>query len=302
MMRLLYVLFDAIIFMASIIFLGTGGGRINLIRQLRGTGGFLIISKNLKIAIDPGPGALGALNSARLNPSLLDAIIITHCHIDHLLEAPLLIEAMSNYMLKKGGTLISPPSVVDGDENGDKSITTYHQSKLNQNIRLSAGEKKKIEIEKKGKKHLFSLEGVKVKHDDKKGFGFILEIDGKKISYTSDTEYLPAIHGKAYSGTDILIANLLKPAEDGIPDHLCTKGLISLLNSSNPKPKICLLTHMGMKLLRKNPELEASFIEKQAGVRTIAARDGWEYNIDNNSWGRYKKKKIQKKSKQKKLL
>ena len=60
---------------------------------------------------------------------------------------------------------------------------------------------------------------------------------------------------------------------------------------------------MGMKLLRKSPELEASFIEKQTGVRTIAGRDLWEFNIENGNWKKCEKKKAKAKSgRQKKLV
>ena len=65
----------------EIIFIGTGGGRINLMKQIRGTGGFRINSSCANIHIDPGPGAL--VHSIRLkqNPISLDAVISTHGHL-----------------------------------------------------------------------------------------------------------------------------------------------------------------------------------------------------------------------------
>jgi len=36
---------------------------------------------------------------------------------------------------------------------------------------------------------------------------------------------------------------------------------------------------MGMKMLRLGPSKEAEKIEKQSGVRTIAARDGMHINV-----------------------
>ncbi|PIT84978.1 hypothetical protein COU37_00440 [Candidatus Micrarchaeota archaeon CG10_big_fil_rev_8_21_14_0_10_45_29] len=284
--------------MANIIFLGTGGGRLNLLRQIRRTGGFLIEINSLRIAVDPGPGALSSLNELQINPMSIDAIIITHNHIDHMLEAPLLIEAMSSYMLKKGGTLISAKSVVKGDKKGDRCITLYHQSKLSQNIIFGAGTGKKILIEKKGKKISFRLTGVKVKHDDEDGFGFVLEAGGKRIGYTSDTEYIPSFHDAAYEKADLLIANVIRPITDIIPGHLYGNDAIKLLRAA--KPKLCIMTHLGLKFLQKSPELEAARIEKESAVRTIAARDLFSYNLNSGKWGKYKKEKT-KKDLQKKL-
>lgn len=39
----------------KILFLGTGGGRINVVKQFRSTAGFLI-DGSMKIYVDPGPG------------------------------------------------------------------------------------------------------------------------------------------------------------------------------------------------------------------------------------------------------
>jgi len=284
--------------MANIIFLGTGGGRLNLLRQIRRTGGFLIDAGSLRISVDPGPGALLSLNELKINPLSIDAVIITHNHIDHMLEAPLLIEAMSSFMLKKGGTLISAKSVVNGGKSGDRCITLYHQSKLSQNIILRAGEGKKISIEKKGKIFSFNLTGVKVRHDDEDGFGFVFEAEGKKICYTSDTEYLPSSHDAPYAGADLLIANVIRPITDTIPGHLYGNDAIKLLRAT--KPKICIITHLGLKFLQKSPELEAARIGDASKVRTIAARDMFSYNLDSGKWAKYKKEGM-KKDLQKKL-
>ncbi len=136
--------------MADILFLGTGGGRVNLIRQLRGTGGFLLLGRSLTIHVDPGPGALLRLHEANQDPAKTDAIIVTHMHIDHVADAGVLIEAMTGFMLSRGGTLVTCASVVEGDAHGDKSISTYHQSKLAQKIILQPGGKRQ-EVKSKRK-------------------------------------------------------------------------------------------------------------------------------------------------------
>ncbi len=310
--------------MVDILFLGTGGGRVNLIRQLRGTGGFLLLGQQLTIHVDPGPGALLRLHDARQDPTKTDALIVTHMHIDHVSDANVLTEAMTNFALQKGGCLVASKSVISGDKFGDKSVSTYHQSKLEQCITLAAGEEKKITIAHPTRKShseprrgaspppqfqvppdppptSFIIRAVPTRHDDPDGFGFVLALEGVRIGYTSDTEYIPAVHNAAFAGVDALIANNLKRADDGLAGHLQTDHLVSLLKSA--QPKLCILSHMGMGLLQYGPELEAAAIQKASGVPTFAARDGYYYCTDRCGWFKPEKEKPSKEKKgQKKLV
>jgi phosphoribosyl 1,2-cyclic phosphodiesterase len=279
-----------VISMVDLLFLGTGGGRINLVRQLRGTGGFVIQGRSLNIHVDPGPGALVRLHAAGFDPTHLDALICTHMHVDHVSDANVLIEAMTGFTFKKRGLLLASASVLDGDRFGDKSISTYHQSLPAQVARFGPQEEKEFEIPDKRSPRSpaalssssFSLRGVPVKHDADIGFGFVMELDGVKIGYTSDTEYLPGVHDRAYAGVDVLVANNLKSAEDGIPDHMHSGHLIQLLKAA--KPKLCILSHMGMGLLQSGPEAEAARIESACGVPTVAGRDSNYYCTDRCGW------------------
>lgn len=275
--------------MVDILFLGTGGGRINLVLQLRATGGFVLQGKSLNIQVDPGPGALVRMHSSGFDPTHLDAIICTHMHIDHVADAGVLIEAMTGFTFKKRGLVLASSSVLDGDRFGDKSISTYHQSLPFQVERFGPDDDKEFEVmdaPAAGKPAKvvgsFSLRGVHVKHDEDSAFGFVMELDGVRIGYTSDTEYLPSIHNSAFAGVDVLIANNLKSAADGIPDHLHSGHLITLLKAA--KPKLCILSHMGMGLIQSGPEIEAARIESASGVPTIAGKDGYYYCTDRCGW------------------
>lgn len=251
----------------EIIFLGTGGGRVNLIKQLRWTGGFRINSKSASIHIDPGPGALIHGNELHQDPMKLDAVIVTHYHVDHYNDASLLIEAMSGYALKQKGIFIGSDYLIGGDEKGDRPISKYHLSKPKEVYVGKPGVKKAFETQK----GFFDIEFCPTKHDDPSGFGLKLRIDGVVIGYTSDTEFTDEV-ASAYAGCDYLIINCLKPTKDGIPDHLETSDVIKIVSAS--KPKMAILSHMGLKMLRAGPESEARKIEEATGVRTVAAKDG----------------------------
>lgn len=251
----------------EIVFIGTGGGRINLLRQLRGTGGFRINSESANIHVDPGPGALIGSLRFKQNPLKLDVLIVTHSHIDHYNDAGLMIEAISRYALKKRGLLITSKSAVDGDERGDRVITRYHQEKLGEIYRAKVGEKKKFKTER-GE---FEIEIIEGKHDDVDAFGFKLKIDGVVIGYTGDTEYSKGL-GTHYRGCDYLIVNCLKPAADSFRGHMCSSDVAKLLKEA--KPRLAIITHLGMGMLRKGPKKEAANIQNESGVQTIAAYDG----------------------------
>ncbi|HQT45562.1 MAG TPA: MBL fold metallo-hydrolase, partial [Candidatus Micrarchaeota archaeon] len=121
--------------MVEIIFIGTGGGRFNLVRQLRRTGGFRIHGKNAQIHVDPGPGASLGCRLERINLQKTDAIIATHAHIDHVCELPVIIEAMAGFSGFFGkhvpkGTLIGSKNAIEGTPEYERPVSKYHLSKL----------------------------------------------------------------------------------------------------------------------------------------------------------------------------
>ncbi|MBN2477997.1 MBL fold metallo-hydrolase [Candidatus Micrarchaeota archaeon] len=255
----------------NIVFIGTGGGRVNLVRQKRLTGGFKINSKSAYIHVDPGPGALIYSWKFKQNPLGLDAIVVSHNHLDHCNDASLMAEAMTRYGFKKRGILIGSKYAIKG-KNEDKAVTSYHQSKIKEVYVGIPGKKKKFKTER----GFFEMEFIKSKHDEPTAFGFKLKLEGKTIGYTGDTEIYKGI-GKNYKGCDVLIANCLKPEDDGIPDHLKTEDVIEILKTA--KPKMCILNHLGFSMIKAGPAPQAKKIQKESGIPTFAPKDGQKFNF-----------------------
>src|SRR4030042_1204336 len=114
--------------MVRLTFLGTGGGRFATIYQARATGG-IYIEDEKNLPIDPGPGALVRMRSVGLDPLRTHAILISHCHPDHYIDAEILIEAMTEGGTRKQGVLIGSRSVIEGDGEFGPAISNYHLSK-----------------------------------------------------------------------------------------------------------------------------------------------------------------------------
>lgn len=250
----------------EIVFLGSGGGRVVLMRQLRATGGFRLNLDGVRIHVDPGPGAL--VRCAEFHePARADAILVSHAHLDHYLDVPAIIEASANGMLarKKKGTLIASEGYF-----GEGLLDKYHASALEKTV--TAKEGTEVEIGDKVKIGAFSL-----KHTEVSCVGFTFAFSKGSISYISDTAYFPALGG--WLG-DITIMNVLRPDGLKFPGHMCSSEAAKLLSEAWKKPKLVILSHMGLKMLQAGPESEAGRIGRESGVETIAAKEGMRIDVD----------------------
>ena len=258
-------------------FLGTGGGRFSAISQRRMTGGFRIDNLGGKnYHVDPGPGALVRTYQFGFDPRNLSGIFVSHSHTDHYNDAEILIEAMTRGMTKDMGTIIGSPSVLEGFERWGPCISSYHQSKSKTHV-LRPGEVRDVDN--------FSIKGTKTIHGDPAGIGFQIDYNGFKLSYTSDTGYfdeLPEYH----EGADILIASVLRPGNRSIPGHMCLANFVDLIE--RVKPKVAVMTHLGLKMSPNTSISEAKRITKQTGVKTLAAFDGLSFNVNFNNPKRFR--------------
>lgn len=245
--------------MASITFLGTGGGRFVILNQRRYSGG-LFLDLESRISMDPGPGALIRALQFKKDPQKLDGVIVSHQHIDHYNDAEILVEAMTRGMRTKRGTLVLNKGVLD-------YISDYHKSFVELII---AEPKKKFML---GELEIECLPTEN--HEDAVGFRF--NSSHGTIVCTSDTAYSKDLAGN-YKGADVLILNTIVPASKEIATHLNTRSAALIVKES--RPKLAITQHFGMTMLNCDPAKEAKLIEDETGVRTIAARDGMELDLD----------------------
>lgn len=250
----------------EIIFLGSGGGRIVFIRQLRATGGFRLHLDGVRIHVDPGPGALVRCAEFRENPKA-DAILVSHAHLDHYLDVPAIIEASTDGMLATEKRLVLFASEKYFN---DGLLDKYHASALGKMVAAKEGTKAEIGGHVR-------IESFLLKHSDPSCVGFRFSFSKGTISYIADTAYFPGLAGHL---SDITILNLLRPNGFGFPGHMCSDEAVKLLSNAKHKPKLVIISHLGLKTLRAGPEREARKISRDSGVRVIAAREGMRIDVD----------------------
>lgn len=275
-------------------FLGTGGNPVNLIKQYRQTGGFLLKVGRACVYVDPGPGAIVHASRAGVDLSMLDAVYVSHGHTDHLGDAGVVIEAMCRIMSRRRGTVIAPREVL---ENG--LISRFHQGKSPSRA-YPGGPLDVIEAKKDSVTRLHNtfMRFIPAYHGGE-NYGFVLETENLSVGYTSDTSYLLTVRGSegvrpvspwdamvdldeivdfrnslktAFSSVDVLIANVSYHslfASRG----LTGVGLAHMLRGSDVR--LAIMTHLDAACFRPQDITGdmARYVQSESGVPIRVAQD-----------------------------
>jgi len=243
-----------------------------MITQRRRTAGLRLVHGGTQVHVDPGPGAVVFSNWARLSPQGLDAVVVTHCHPDHYTDAEVLIEAMTHGTKDRRGVLAASRSVLYGNDECDQSISSYHQDLVETVEPLTPGHAFKVD-------HL-GFEAVAARHSDPETVGVRLNVpDVGSLGYTSDTAYLPELD-EIYRSLRLLVLCTMWPRGNPLRYHLCTDDALKIMEGA--EPGCAVLTHFGMRMINADPEAEASYLEGETGIPTVAARDGMQIIIGDN--------------------
>lgn len=248
-------------------FLGTAGARFVMIKQLRSCGGIWIDINDTRILVDPGPGSLVKVNKSRppLKAASLDAIFLSHKHIDHSNDVNVMIEAMTDGGFKKRGTILCPSDAIENPP----VIFPYAVELVENLIVLKEGSQ-------------YPLKNISLKipvklHHQVETYGFIINGDKvPSIGYIPDTEFFPQIID-AYSGTNIIIINVVfTQPRQGIM-HLSLPEALEIV--SMIKPQKAILTHFGMSMLKEKIWEKTRELSEKLSVDIIAASDGMTVEI-----------------------
>lgn len=250
----------------QLVFLGSGGGRMTTATQLRATGGLWVSLDGTTLHIDPGPGALVHCRAKdlALDPTRLDAIVLTHKHLDHAGDVNAMIEAMTEGGTKRRGLVLAPSDAYEEDPVILQYVRGYPAATgiLEPGGRYPLG--------------AVTLETpLRLRHPVET-YGLRLVGSRLTVSLIACTGYFPELE-EAFRG-DVLILNVVfHHRRDEI--HLCLEDAERLIAAI--RPRLAVLTHFGMTMIRARPWELAEQVARATGVRTLAARDRQRLALDD---------------------
>jgi phosphoribosyl 1,2-cyclic phosphodiesterase len=254
--------------MSFIKFIGTAGARFVVTKQLRASAGVWLSLGRTNLYMDPGPGALVRCLSSKpkLEPSTLDGILLTHKHLDHSGDVNVMIEAMTEGGFKKRGTLFAPRDALEEDPVVLKYVMGYVEKVevLEEDSEYRIGD---IQFST-ARKHQHRVET----------YGLNFETSPHTVSFITDTRFFPELPN-LYRG-EILVIHVvrLKPIGDDPIDHLSMEDVKSIVKKV--KPRLTILTHFGMTMIKAKPWVVAAELEKELGLKIIAASDGMKIDLE----------------------
>ncbi len=251
-------------------FLGTAGARFVVSTQARHSGGLVWTLGGATIWVDPGPGALvrALASRPRVDPARTDALVVTHRHLDHAGDATAVVEAMTRGGFARRGALYAPRDALEVEP----VVFRYAQPFVARRALLEEGRRHELAPGVFLETPLAHDHGVET-------YGYRLSAPGLVAGHVVDTYWMDAL-AEAYAGVDLLVVNATREkGRDRRYLHLGADDAERLVREI--RPRLAVLTHLGMQLVRAGPERIALGISERTGVPTVAARDGWLLALDD---------------------
>jgi len=239
-------------------------------RQLRASGGMWMRFGETRLHVDPGPGALvRALSHVPpCNPRELDAIVLSHKHLDHSGDVNALIEAMTSGGFRRRGAVFAPPDAFDHE-----AVVLPYARRFVERV---------VELEEHGGP--YSIGSVRMRtsiahRHAVRTYGLHLEHDGLRVAYLPCGKYFDGLAADyAAFAPDVLVINVLRFRDAMNVDHLTWDDASRVV--AEVRPRVAVFQHFGTKMLEADPARLAQELEDRLGLRAIAAYDGLTLDLD----------------------
>lgn len=240
--------------------MGTAGARFMVARQLAASGGIYLEEGSTRLACDPGPGAVVQYAKRKVDPSRLDAILLSHRHLDHAGDVNALIEAMTEGGFRRRGKLFCPSDALDDDP----IVLRYLRGFPQEIVRLQPATEYQLgEIAfETSPRHPHGVETY--------GFRF-----GARLGWVTDSAYYDGI-AEDHRAEVMIIHTVLYERRPELP-HLCLADAEEIIRAA--RPRLAFLTHFGMGMWRAHPWELAEKLSQKLGVEVRAARDGMTVDV-----------------------
>ena len=241
-------------------FMGTAGARFMVAKQLAASGGIYVEDGKARIALDPGPGAIVQYAKRKVDLTKLDAIVVSHRHLDHSGDVNVMVEAMTEGGFAHRGRLFCPSDALDNDP----VVLQYVRRFPQEVVRLQP-------------ETTYDVNGLEFstsprhKHQvETYGFRF-----GDRLGWVTDSAYYDGI-AEQHRADVMIIHVVLMQCRAELP-HLCLDDAERIIREA--KPKLAILTHFGMTVWRAHPWELAADLTQRIGIEVKAARDGMSLEI-----------------------
>jgi ribonuclease BN (tRNA processing enzyme) len=244
----------------KVTFMGTAGARFMVAKQLAASGGLFIEDGEARISLDPGPGAVVQYTKRKVDLTKLDAIVISHRHLDHCGDVNVMVEAMTEGGFHRHGRLYCPSDALDDDP----VVLRYLRGFPEEVVRLQPETSYTV-------KGIAFTTSPRHKHQvETYGFRF-----GDKLGWVTDSAYYDGI-AEQHKAEVMIIHVVLMQCRAELP-HLCLDDAERIIREA--KPRLAILTHYGMTVWRAHPWELAADLSQRLGTEVRAARDGMRLEI-----------------------
>lgn len=256
--------------MGYVKFLGTAGARFVVARQLRFSAGTWIELGGTEVLLDPGPGTLLRARKSRppLDPLNLEAILLSHRHIDHSTDVNVMVEAMADGGYRRRGALLAPRDALEGE---DPVVLRYVRPFL-----------ERIETWEGGREYgvgSVRIRAIRHAHGAVETYGLVLSSPEGRVGFVTDGRFEEGL-AESYAGCDLLVLNVVLKDWKPDVDHLSLPQAGEVIAAV--RPRLAVLTHFGTTMLRGNPRKLASELGEKLGLPVVAADDG--LALDASRW------------------
>jgi len=229
-------------------------------KQLAASGGLYLEDGTARIALDPGPGAIVQYAKRKVDLTKLDAIVVSHRHLDHCGDVNVMVEAMTEGGFAHRGRLYCPSDALDEDP-----VVLQYLRRFPQEV---------VRLQPETTYNVNGLEfstSPRHKHQvETYGFRF-----GERLGLVTDSAYYDGI-AEQHKADVMIIHVVLMQCRAELP-HLCLDDAERIIREA--KPKLAILTHFGMTVWRAHPWELAADLTQRTGIEVKAARDGMSLEV-----------------------
>ena len=109
-------------------------------------------------------------------------------------------------------------------------------------------------------------------------YGLNFKTSPRTISFITDTKFFSELPDLYRGEILVILVVRLKPVGDEPIEHLSIEDVRSIVKKA--RPRLTLLTHFGMTMIKAKPWVVAAELEKELGLKVIAASDGMEIDLE----------------------